>query len=143
MNVTNRTLDRLMQKYGIKSDYGLAKKIGVTPGSVSNWRKEKTQMADAPAMEVAKLLEIDAGELLAELQAERADSPATRAAWEQIAGRLRQTAATIALGIARFFGFFHAQTARASVDHFATNTYYDKDGCDATGRCRNQSQVTT
>lgn len=121
MNVTNRTLDALMARYAIKSDYGLAKLIGVTPGSVSNWRKEKSQMADGPALKVAELLDIDGGELLAKLQEERAEDEDTKKAWRQIAGRLRKTAAVVTIGIAGILGLSQAPTARAASQESAVH----------------------
>jgi plasmid maintenance system antidote protein VapI len=113
MNVTNRTLDRLMARYGIKSDYGLAKLMDVTPGSVSNWRKEKSQMADGPAIKAAALLDDDPGELLAHLQEERAETEEARKAWRHIAGRLRRSAAVLIIGTAAFGAISHAPPARA------------------------------
>lgn len=122
MNVTNRTLDALAAKYKIKSDYGLAKLMGVTPGSLSNWRKGKSQMADEPAIRAAMLLDEDAGQLLANLQAERAETDETRKIWRQIAGRLRRGAAVVAIGIAGILGLSHTPTARASSE-CAVNAY--------------------
>lgn len=95
MNTTNRTLDRLQAKYGITSDYGLAKLLNVTRGAVSSWRKGKSQMADEPAIHAAMLLNEDPGELLARLQEERAETPEVRATWNQIAARLRDSAALV------------------------------------------------
>lgn len=118
MNVTNTTLNRLMQKHNIKSDYALAKLLKVGPGSLSNWRKGKSQMADPIAIRAATLLGVEPGAMLAQLQEERATDDTSRKLWRQIADRLRHTAATLLFGILGIFaGFSHSPAARAaSVD---------------------------
>jgi hypothetical protein len=59
------------------------------------------------------LLDEDAGPLLAELRAERADTDEARKTWKQIAGRLRRSAAAILAGIV-ILGMSHNDQATAT-----------------------------
>lgn len=116
MNISNSVLDQLMEKYGLSSDYGVAKLMGVGRGSVSNWRNGRSQMADEVAIRAAALLGIDHKPLLAELQAERATDEASREAWRQIAFELHRAGIAITIIFAGILGFWHAPVARATTE---------------------------
>jgi predicted transcriptional regulator len=113
VNTTNRILDRLAARFSLTSDYGLSKLLNVTRGAVSSWRNEKSGMAEDVAIRAAMLLDEDAGPLLAELRAERADTDEARKTWKQIAGRLRRSAAAILAGIV-ILGMSHNDQATAT-----------------------------
>lgn len=114
MNATNRTLDRLADRYTARSNYALAKLLDVSQATVGNYRHEKTGMSDDIAIKAAELLQEDACALVAALQEERAETDAARKVWRQIAGRLRRTAAVVTIGIAGILGFSHSPTSQAA-----------------------------
>ncbi|USD99055.1 helix-turn-helix domain-containing protein [Vibrio sp. SCSIO 43133] len=59
MNYTNALLDRVKAKYGLTSDYQLAKKIDVSRGGVSNYRAGRSVLDWDVAFKIADLLEED------------------------------------------------------------------------------------
>ena len=59
MTYTVELLDMVKAKYGLTSDYQLAKKLGVSSARVSNWRNMKASLEWETAFQVADLLEID------------------------------------------------------------------------------------
>ena len=86
-------LDELKRRYGISSDYKLAKLIGITYQAVSQYRNKGTTLRDDVALKVAELLELPPGKVLADMQAERAKDARVRDAWRQIAARMADAAA--------------------------------------------------
>lgn len=81
-------MDEAQDIGAVKNDAELAKKLGISRASVSEWRAGKSTPNDDQAVKLAELLGKDAGELLAECGAARAKTPATRQAWERIAARM-------------------------------------------------------
>lgn len=55
-NYTNQLLDRVKSSFDIKSDYQLAKKLGIGRARISNWRKGMCSMDWNIAFEIADLL---------------------------------------------------------------------------------------
>lgn len=85
MKTTNNYLDDLKAKHGVRSDYALAKKLGVMPGHITTYRKNRSHFDDKMAVRVAELLEIDPAEVLAAMNVERTKCPAAKAVWERVA----------------------------------------------------------
>ena len=56
MNYTNALLNRVKAKYGLTSEYQLAKKIGIGEGRLRHWRKETCSMDWDVAFVIADLL---------------------------------------------------------------------------------------
>lgn len=123
MNTTNRTLDLLAKKHGITSDYGLGKLLEVSRNTISNYRHERSSFSDSTAIKAAELLGDDPGELMAQLQAERADSEETAAMWKRIAVRLRHAAAVGVIGIAGIIGFFSPTPSQAATQANSPSMY--------------------
>lgn len=95
MRVTLRILEGIRTRHNV-TDYGAAKLLGVVYSAVQRWRKGGG-MDDAVALRAADLLGLDEGgarRLVAELHAERATTPATRAFWTRLA-----TAAVLVLAL--------------------------------------------
>lgn len=85
-------LDALKEKTGMPSDYALARDIfHITPVSLLHMRQRG--LSDDRAVQVAEILGLDPGAVLAGVHAERAKSPAVRKAWEKLARSLRAGAA--------------------------------------------------
>lgn len=98
METTNELLDQVKEKYHLASDYALAKKLGIRASAISGYRHERSSLANEIALKVAELLELDAGFVLASMEAERSHSEAAKAAWERAAERLNALAAREAAG---------------------------------------------
>lgn len=88
-------LDEAQDMGIVKNDAELAKQLGLSRASVSEWRSGKSTPNDEQAVRLANLLGKDAGELLAECGAARAKSPETRKAWERIAARMAASSITV------------------------------------------------
>jgi transcriptional regulator with XRE-family HTH domain len=99
MTASNRYLDRLAAQLGGASDYRLAKVLGVAHGAVSRYRAGDGQFDVRVAWRCAELLGIDAKEIIAAVQLERAKTEKDRAFWQAVA----TAAASILLG--GVFGF--------------------------------------
>ncbi len=85
MQTTIEFLDALKARHSLASDYKAAKFLGVTVSGVSLWRRGKATFDDATAIKVGKLLDLDAGYVLACVHAERAKRTEERQARERIA----------------------------------------------------------
>lgn len=92
---TRQFLDELRAQPALKSDYQIAKRVGVTPQRVSNWRTGRSTFDDKAALKVAALLDTDAGYILACMAAERTTRPDVRRAWASVAKKLSGAAALI------------------------------------------------
>lgn len=85
---TNRLLDELKSLYSLKSDYAVAKFLGIRQSRITNYRKYGRQMDDETAVKVVGLLKKDPGLILIQLHATRTDCPAARRAFFKAASRL-------------------------------------------------------
>ncbi|WP_240205363.1 transcriptional regulator [Vibrio sp. CyArs1] len=57
MNYTNALLDRVKAKYGLSSDYQLAKKLDITTSRLGAYRKGRSSIGWDLAFEIADMLE--------------------------------------------------------------------------------------
>ncbi|HLP99251.1 MAG TPA: DUF3693 domain-containing protein [Sideroxyarcus sp.] len=85
MKNTIELLNEVKAKYGLKSNYALARKLGQTDTDVARWMKGKNTLGDAAALNVADLLELDPAYVVACVHAEREKSDALKKVWERIA----------------------------------------------------------
>lgn len=120
---TNEFLDALKTRLNCRSDYALAKALGVTSVSMMRWRGGGA-FNDKNAMHVAKLLELPPAYVLACMGAQRADEDMeSSGVWRHIADtflhRVALWLACLALG---FTGFLTAAPARAA--DFSDGQYY-------------------
>lgn len=102
MKTTIEYLDAVKARSGIASDYALAPLLGITRAEVSRLRNGKSALGNNTALQVAILLQIDAAEVIASANGERARSPEERAVWQSIVQRLGSAgglAGLVALGI--------------------------------------------
>lgn len=98
---TRELLAAVKAAQAIPSDYRLARFLGVTDNTVSNWQHGRRRPDDAMALRLAELAGVDPGAVLAGLAAERATDAGAAAAWRSVAARLASTAAAllVAFGI--------------------------------------------
>src|SRR3569833_1258388 len=92
MKTVNQYLDEIKARYGLPSDYAVAKLLKISPANVTGYRKGKSGFDDERALIVAELLEIDPVIVLADMNAMRTKCPAARDVWERVA---RSTAAAV------------------------------------------------
>jgi len=88
-------LDAIKSRHGLKSDYQLGKFMGWSFSTISGYRRRGREMGDEHCLQVAEALHLDAGQVLADIQAARAKSPETRKAWEGVARAFRGAAAVL------------------------------------------------
>src|SRR5258708_29549327 len=97
MKTTVQFLDAVRARYGLTSDYQLAKLLGLKQQAISHYRKGRTWGAET-AVKVAELLKLPAVYVLACMAAERAGTVETRNAWSKAARVLAGTAVAILAG---------------------------------------------
>ena len=78
-------IDALKARYGLRSEYAVAKFLNVTTSTSLNWRHGKSHFEDEMALRVAELLDLEPSRVLADMHAQRAKSENVRAAWLKIA----------------------------------------------------------
>lgn len=86
MQTTIDFLDALKARHSLHSDYSVAKKLGVTRTSISNYRSKRSFFDNDTAIRVARLLDIDPGFVVACCHLERAKSDDEKAVWTRIGG---------------------------------------------------------
>jgi transcriptional regulator with XRE-family HTH domain len=96
MQGTRDFLDALARQYGGASDYALAKRLGVSKQSISNYRSGIRYIGDELAIRIAAELELDPAYVLACVNAEREREPTVSRVWQELARRL--AAVVLALG---------------------------------------------
>jgi len=92
---TTKLLNRLSTHLADASDYRIAKELGVSKTTVSNWRVGKGTMSDATAVRVAELLGENPAYILAVVHAERTESPDAQKVWRKMAAAFGGKAAAI------------------------------------------------
>lgn len=97
MQTTNDLLDAVKSRYGLASDYALAKKIGMSRERISKYRHTGGALADENAVLVAELLDLPPGYVLACAAFERAKSDVSRSAWSHAADVLKRFGAAAAV----------------------------------------------
>lgn len=81
---TQKLLRDIERKAGTNRAKVIAAILGVTVGSISNYRHERSGLDEEAAMEACKFLDIKPEPVLAKLQMERAKTPAARLAWRRV-----------------------------------------------------------
>jgi len=100
MHTTVRLLDELGSKLGLRSDYAIAKHLGISTQRMSRYRCRLDALGPEMALRVADDLSMDRGYVLACIAAERAKRTDERKAWEALAKKAGIAATLlISLGI--------------------------------------------
>lgn len=110
MKTIRNYLDEAIRSGRVKNAVELARELDVSEATVSRWKSGDRVPTDDEAIELAKVLGKDPGELLAECGAARAKTPATRQAWERIAARMASYGIT---ACAMIITLGHSEQARA------------------------------
>lgn len=127
MQPIDTLLDGVKSRHSIPSDYKLAAYLGVVPGAVKHWRHGRSLPDARVAARIASELELDPDVLVAELEAQRAQTEETRQLWQRIAARLQAGAVHSALlavlvGVG-FFGTSPSAHATAAQPETAARLY--------------------
>lgn len=93
MNTTNKLLDKFLKTCYPQQDKEIASRLRVRQSAVSNWRAERAH-PDADSIEkMAQAIGEPVGPWLAQIEAERARTPAARMVWLRLAATLGTTLA--------------------------------------------------
>lgn len=121
MRTTIEFLDAMRVRHCLRSDYQLAKFLGVRQQTISNYRNRKSGFDEAMAIKVADALGLDHAHVLACIAAERAKSEAVKKAWQRAAAA---TAAVLAALTIADHGADLVASAVAMVDGAAAPSMY-------------------
>lgn len=91
MKIRERLLECKV-KLGIKSDYGLAKALGINRGTLSGYMTGKRIPDAFAAVKMAEILKVHPLLLLAEFEAESEKDETKRAFWENFVQRIKSGA---------------------------------------------------
>ena len=89
MQTVNQLLDQVRARHKIASDYKLAFYLGVSQGTVQNWRHERSLPDSKAVSKIAHELGLDADILLLEIESQRAGNEFSKSVWMRIAHRLQ------------------------------------------------------
>jgi transcriptional regulator with XRE-family HTH domain len=81
---TVQYLDAVKARFGLVSDYSVAKKLGFTQTAVSQYRHGRRFFDDDAALIVAQVLDLEPIVVIAAANAERAKTPEAKARWESL-----------------------------------------------------------
>lgn len=90
-------LNDLKSKYGLKSNYAVAKFLDQTDTAIARWAHGKGTFSDETAMKIAELLEYDPAYVMACMAAERSKDAKVKKTWEWTANHLGGLAAALAV----------------------------------------------
>lgn len=118
----NGVLDAIKERHGLKSDYKLGLYLGITNGSVRNFRHGRSLPDERICQILAEAAGIDPLILAAQVQAQRSKTAEARSLWEAIAARLQVAAHGLAAAIfsvliATEFVATDASAASAATEH--------------------------
>lgn len=127
MDTTQTLLDQLKLKLSLRSDYALAKYLGVTTVTLGRWRTGGS-FSDENAIRVADLLNLPRPYVVACMHAQSADEDTeSSGVWRQIADTFKEKAAVSALLAALCFSGFAANDVHAAgAFELPNNVYYGK-----------------
>ena len=78
---TVQYVDAVRSRLPVTSDYAVAKALGVSKQAVSRYMKGVSHFDDYVAIRVAKMLEIDPLQVIADVNHQRAENPEVKAVW--------------------------------------------------------------
>lgn len=93
---TREYLDAARTAANVPSDYALAKRLEISRGNLCDVRKGKRGLPLDAIYRLAIILEMDPGQLVAELEAERETNPGKAEFWRSFLSRAALLLATVA-----------------------------------------------
>lgn len=88
MHTSAQFLDLIRNKKALPSDYAVGKLLGVSTQQISRYRNGLDGFSDEKAEQVAGILGMEAGYVMACSHAQRSKKPAQRASWLRVAALL-------------------------------------------------------
>jgi predicted transcriptional regulator len=110
MTHTLELINRLKRLRKITSNYAVAKELGISQSTLSNYESGASHADDRIAVMLADALKIDRFQTIAQINAERAKKPEERAFWKKIA-----SAAVLILAV--YTSMPTAQAAKVNILH--------------------------
>lgn len=114
---TAELIDQARARAGIQSDYRLAKVLGVTPQTISQWRNAKSFPDMLRVFQLAQMAELQSIDTaVASIELERVKArPEQASAWRQVLERLGGIAAAVIVSVTALGGGSAANPASARV----------------------------
>lgn len=81
-------LEVAKHRQGDVTDYRLAKLLGLKPSHISNYRSGRTRPENSIAMRLAELCNLDAAQVIAWVNLERATTESDREVWQMLLTRI-------------------------------------------------------
>ena len=94
MKTVDNYLDLIKKKYDIKSDYALARFLGISKQRVTTYRQGRSSFNTEFCIIVAKFLALDPLEIIAAMNATREKNSLSRTFWQETHYRIAATALT-------------------------------------------------
>ena len=91
MKTVDNYLDLLKKKYEIKSDYALAKFLGISKQRITTYRQGRSSFSTEFCIIVAKFLGLEPLEVIAAMQAMREKDSLSRTFWKETHYQLANT----------------------------------------------------
>jgi len=94
-DTTNELLDKYARKFNLETDYQIAKHLGCTTGTISNYRSRKTKMDPTTCVQIAEAIRIDPMLVIAKIKMESNPTRRENSVWGKYAGRAFFLAAAV------------------------------------------------
>lgn len=85
---TNELLNKYARRFDLMTDYQIAKELGCSQSTISNYRKHKTKMDPTTCVQIAEALKVDPILVIAKMKLENARTLREKNVWGKYAGRL-------------------------------------------------------
>ena len=101
-------LEAVKTRLNLPSDYALAKRLGISPQSMTGWKNGTRNIPLDMAFKLAITLEIDPAQVVADLESQREKSPQRKEFWQGFISRaatvLLVLTCTLALNFSDIYG---------------------------------------
>jgi len=94
-DTTNELLDKYARKFNLETDYQIAKHLGCTTGTISNYRSRKTKMDPTTCVQIAEAIRIDPMLVIGKIKMESNPTKREDRVWGKYAGRAFLLAAAL------------------------------------------------
>lgn len=121
MKDVNYYLNQVAKHTNTGTDYAIAKLFGVSPSRITHYRKGRATFDDYMCIRIGEVLDVDALEIIAAMNAIRAKDEKQKKFWKQAYERITGTAASVILALALVAGLGSPSTSYA---HFKFNAEY-------------------
>ena len=97
-------IERIRDRYDVRSDYGLAKILGITRNAISAHKHKRSKhFSEETAYRIAELLDLPPEYVMSCLAAERAKDERVREAWGRVSKLVRVASLSAVIGVFSIF----------------------------------------